>query len=181
MAYKYGTKAAGNCAKAVGVGLPISFKQSLMICNAIRGLSIDRAKRVLEDAIDLKQPIRFTRFTNGLGHKKGMAAGRYPVKACAHILELVRSAEANAQFKGLSANLLVKHVAAQQGPGIMRYGRRAMQAKRTHVEIIVEEVKKEKKPATPAKAESKPAKQTPKEVPAVKAETPEKVAKEKKE
>jgi len=153
MAYKYATKTEGNCAKAVGVALPISFKQSLMICNAVRGLPIDRAKEVLEDAIDLKHAIPFTRFTNGLGHKKGMAAGRFPVKACAHILELVRSAEANAQFKGLSSgNLRITHIAAQQGPGVMRYGRKAVQAKRTHVEIIVEEVKEKKKPVKAAKA-----------------------------
>lgn len=141
---KYTIKAAENCAKAMGVGLPISFKQSLMVCQAIRGLPISKAKQILINAIDLKTAIPFTRFTNGLGHKPGMAAGRFAVKTCAHILSILSNAEANAQFKGLSTgNLVVKHVCAKQGPNTMRYGRHHRQAKRTHVEIVLEEVKKQ--------------------------------------
>lgn len=143
MAYKYTAEMNENCAKAVGVALPISIKHSMMICNSIRGKTLQKAKQVLESTITMKEPIKFTRFTNGLGHKPGMAAGRYPVKACTEILKILKSAEANAQYKGLSgANLFVKHVSAQQGPGIMRYGRKATAAKRTHIEVVVEEIKR---------------------------------------
>ncbi len=49
------------------------------------------------------------------------------------------------QFKGLSVNnLVVNHISAQKGAKTMRYGRKQNKAKRTHIEVIVEE-KKEKK------------------------------------
>jgi large subunit ribosomal protein L22 len=133
-----------NSAKAVGLGLPISTKHSIMVCAALRGKSLDKAKRLLEDATKLRRPIPFTRFNRDTAHKPGMAAGRYPINACATILKLLKSAEANAQFKGLStANLYVRHVSAQQGPNIPRGGRQRRQAKRTHIEIVLEEVKKQ--------------------------------------
>ena len=142
---KYTAEFTDNCAKAMGVALPISYKYSLMVCQAIRGLPIAKAKKILEDAIDLKSAIPFTRFTNGPGHKPGMGTGRFAVKACAHILNLIVGAEANAQFKGLSTgNLFVKHIIAKQGPNTLRQGRKYRQAKRTHVEVILEEVKAKK-------------------------------------
>lgn len=141
---KYTIEAAENCAQAMGVGLPISYKQSLMVTQAIRGLPLAKAKRVLEDALDMKRPIPFTRFTNGLGHKPGMAAGRFCVKASGKILDVLKNAEANAQFKGLSTgNLIVRHVCAKKGPNTLRYGRHHRMAKRTHVEVVLEEVKKQ--------------------------------------
>ncbi|MBW3019197.1 50S ribosomal protein L22 [Candidatus Woesearchaeota archaeon] len=138
----YSVVVTENCAKALGVALPISIKHSMMICNQIRGKPVSKAKAILEDTIGMKKAIPFTKFTNGLGHKPGMAAGRYPVKACAHILSVLKSAEANAQYKGLStADLIIKHISAKQGPGTMRQGRNFRSAKRTHIEVILEEVK----------------------------------------
>jgi large subunit ribosomal protein L22 len=149
MAYKYSTKIGENCSKAIGVALPISRKQSLMICQYIRGKNVQKAKQFLADVIAFKKPVPFTKFTNGLGHKPGMCAGRYPVKACQRILEILETAEANAQFKGLSnADLIIKHISAQQGPKTWHYGRQTrVKAKRTHIEVVLEEkkVKKEVK------------------------------------
>lgn len=138
----YSIEVTENCAKALGVALPISIKHSMMICNRLRGKSVTRAKVILEETISMKSPVPFTKFTNGLGHKPGMAAGRYPVKACTQILSILKSAEANAQYKGLStADLVVKHISAKQGPGTMRHGRNFRSAKRTHIEVVLEEVK----------------------------------------
>ena len=147
MAYKYSTKAEENNAKAVGVGLPISTKQSVMICQYVRGKKLQMAKQMLSETIGLKKPVPFTRFTNGLGHKPGkMAAGRFPIKACQHILEIIETAEANAQFKGLSTpDLVVKHISAQKAANTWRYGRQSrIKAKRTHVEVVLEEKKAKK-------------------------------------
>jgi large subunit ribosomal protein L22 len=162
MAYKYSTEIGENCAKAVGISLPISRKQSIMVCNFIRNKNVKKAKEHLAEVIVKKKAVPFTRFNDDVGHKAGMAAGRYPVNACKNILALLESAEANAQFKGLStADLVVKHASAQQGPGVWRYGRHhRRKAKRTHIEIVLEErktrkaEKKEKKEAP--KAEPKP-------------------------
>jgi len=142
-AYRYTTQAGANEAKAVGVAIPVSYKQSYEVAKYIRGKTVPQAKRMLEQAIDMKRPVPMTRFNRDTGHKHGMAAGRFAVNTCTYILRLLKSAESNAQFKGLStANLVVKHIAAQRGPTSWRYGRhRRRQAKRAHVEIILSEVK----------------------------------------
>ncbi|MBD3304676.1 50S ribosomal protein L22 [Candidatus Woesearchaeota archaeon] len=158
MSYKYSARIGKNCAKAVGIALPISRKQSVMICKFIRNKNVQLAKKQLADVILKKRAVPFTRFNDDMGHKAGMAAGRYPVKACQHILALLESAEANAQFKGFStADLVVMHVSAQKGPDSWRYGRHIRrQAKRTHVEIVLEEKKTAKKEkAVKKKAEQK--------------------------
>ena len=154
-------------ARALGQNLNISTKQSIEICNSIRKKSTVDAKRILTDAINQKVPIRFTRFTNGLGHRRGMASGRYPRNASKEILSLVEAAEANAQFKGLNtANLIINHVAAQNAGNQWRYGRhRRRRMKRTHVELFVEETvpkkssEQTKKNVSPQKTEVK--KETP--------------------
>jgi len=173
MAYRYSTSIGENCAKAVGMALPISRKQSIMVCNFIRNKNVQLAKKHLAEVIDLKRAVPFTRFNDDMGHKAGMAAGRYPVKACKNILKIVESAEANAQFKGLStADLTIRHASAQKGPDTWHYGRHIRRrAKRTHIEIVLEEKKTAKKESKKAKKpEAKEAKPEIKEKPAVKAE-----------
>ncbi|MEM2915823.1 MAG: 50S ribosomal protein L22 [Candidatus Woesearchaeota archaeon] len=139
--YHYTTKASANEAKAVGIALPVSYKQSYEVAKFIRGKNVQLAKKMLEDVIAMRRPVPMTRFHRDTGHKHGMAAGRFPINTCTHILKLIKNAESNAQFKGLStANLIVRHVAAQRGPTSFRYGRhRRRQAKRAHIEIILRE------------------------------------------
>ncbi len=148
MTYNYSAKSEANCAKAVGISLAISTKKSVEICNAIRGKPITLAKKILQNAIDMKIPIPMKIYNDNTGHKAGMAAGRYAVSACEQILLILESAEANAQTKGLSANnLVVKHASAQNGPKTWHYGRqRRREAKRTHVEFILQETKNQEKP-----------------------------------
>lgn len=186
MSYKYSARIGENCAKAVGLALPISRKQSVMICKFIRNKNVQIAKKHLADVILKKRAVPFTRFNDDMGHKAGMAAGRYPVKACQHILSLLESAEANAQFKGLStADLVVLHAGAQKGPDSWRYGRHIRrQAKRTHIEIVLEErkaAKKEKQVKKKAvQKETKPAAAVKKkETPVVKEEKKQEVKTEK--
>ncbi len=141
--YKYSSELKENMSKAVGTGLPISSKHSREICAKIRGLKINTAKKFLADVISLDAAVPYKRYIKEMPHRKGpMAAGRFPVKASKHILDILKSAEANAQFKGLSIkNLLIKHISAQKGSKTIRYGRRQNKAKRTHIEVILEEKK----------------------------------------
>ncbi|MEM4239702.1 MAG: 50S ribosomal protein L22 [Candidatus Woesearchaeota archaeon] len=159
--YRYTSQIAENEARAVGVAMPVSYKQSYEVAKFIRGKSVQAAKKMLEDVIALRRPVPMTRFNRDTGHKPGMAAGRFTINTCTHILKLLKSAESNAQFKGLStANLVVRHIAAQKGPTSFRYGRhRRRQAKRAHVEIIVAEQKEapKKERSKKEKAESKQA------------------------
>ena len=130
-----------NMARALGKSLPISFKQSIEICNFIRNKSVNDVKKVLSKVIERKEAIPFRRFNMDMGHKKKMAAGRYPKKASIEILDLINHVEANAQFKGLNtANLVITHINANKASNVMHFGRkRSRKAKRTNVEIVVQE------------------------------------------
>jgi large subunit ribosomal protein L22 len=131
-----------NTAKAYGSNLSISTKKSVEICNKIRGMSVVKAKRLLEQVIYKEKPIPMARYNRDTAHKKTMAAGKYPVNAAASILKLIKSAEANAQHKGLSQNLVVAHIAANQASRPWRFGRqRRRKMKRTHIEIVLQEKK----------------------------------------
>ena len=124
-----------NMARAIGMSLPISLKQSIEICNFIRNRNINYAKNVLNDVIKEKQVIPFRRFNSDMGHKKQTAAGRYPKKASMEILSLVNQVEANAQFKGLNtSNLVINGINANKATTVMRFGRkRSRRAKRTNM------------------------------------------------
>ena len=127
--------------KAVGLDMPISSKQSVEICNKIRGMKLDKALVYLEGVMELKLAVPFRRFTN-IPHQVGIGPGRFPMKASTHIRKILKAAEANAQFKGLSVNnLIIKHISAQKGSKTIRYGRRRTQTKRTNIEVVLEEKK----------------------------------------
>jgi len=160
--YNYTMKIAEeeNIAKAVGIALPISTKQSVEICNLIRRRPLAKAKKRLIDAINKKSAIPFKRYNDNIAHKKGnIAAGKYPGKACSHILKLLDVVEANAQFKGLNtSNLMIVHVCAHKAASQWHYGRqRRRKMKRTTVEVVVKEgaEKEKKKEASKPKAEEK--------------------------
>jgi len=161
---KYSFSTTKPHAKAIGQSLSISTKHSIEIADLIRGKKVLRAKQLLQQTVDMKQPIPFKKYTGDVGHRRGkMASGRYPVKACGEILNLLNSAQANAESRGLSTDdLVVKHIVANKGPNVGRFGRqRGRKAKRTHVEIILTEKKTVKKEAPakkqkPTKVEEKP-------------------------
>lgn len=164
MAYNYAVKMKENCAKAMGVSMPVSHKKAILVCNFIRHKTVSKAKALLQDVIEQKRAVPYTRFNDGVGHRKGMNAGRYPIDTCKHILALLESAESNAQFKGLNTgNLVVMHTCAQRGPTTWHYGRhKRREAKRAHVEIVVEEKRdaaEKVKKAKINKAVKKPVKQ----------------------
>lgn len=157
-------KSEENIAKAVGRNLDISPKQSTEICKYVRGRTLSQAKMLLQQAIDMKKAVPFTRFNNGLGHKPGMSAGRYNPKACSQILKVLKSAEANAKNKGYnSSDLKVVHISMQIGPRNLHYGRQRRGIfKNSHIEVVLQEVKgvgrKDKTIGKTAKAEKKDSK-----------------------
>lgn len=134
-------------AKVHGKDLSISTKQSIEIANFIRGKNIEKAKNELKKVIEKKLAIPFKRYNRDMGHKKGnIAAGRYPQKAAKEFLNLLNSLESNAQNKGLSTNLVIKIIIPNKASRPWHYGRRRrIKMKRTHIEIIAEEIKKENK------------------------------------
>src|SRR3989344_3302237 len=67
---------------------------------------------------------------------------------CLLCLPLCQILETNAQDKGLNTdNLVIKHIKADYGSRIWHRGRQSRQKmKRTHIEVVTEEMEKETKP-----------------------------------
>ncbi len=140
-----------HMARAVGIALPISFKQSVEVCNFIKKRNVSDAKKLLQNVVDRKAAVPFNRYNWDLGHKKKIGPGRYPESTSKEFIRLLESVEANAQFKGLNtSNLVIAHVSAHKAGKAWHFGRKSRRRmKRTNVEIVVEETKK---PAEGAKA-----------------------------
>ncbi len=128
-------------ARAIGIAMPISFKQSVEICNFVKHKDTNEAKKILQSVIDRKAEIPFRRYKKDLGHKKNVSAARYPKKASKEFIKLIENVEADAQFKGLNtSNLVIAHISAHKASKAWRFGRKTRRRmKRTNVEIVVEE------------------------------------------
>lgn len=146
-----------NMAKAKSLSLPLSPKHCIEIFNFIRNKEVKEAKKILTRVINKEAAIPFRRFNGDVGHKKGMAAGRFPEKSSKGIIKLLEAAEANAQFKGLNtSDLVIRHICANRAAKTMRYGRkRSRRAKRTSIEVVVEEKKRPQKKAGEKKPQAK--------------------------
>ena len=118
----------------------ISTKASLEIASHLRGKNTEDAKVFLEAVLKKEKAVPFKRFTDGVGHKKGMAAGRYPAKASQSFLTLIKSVEANAENQDLFGPFTIEEIKANKGPKQRRYSRnRGRTHKNTHLEITVKE------------------------------------------
>ena len=153
--------------KARGSALRAHFKHCREVCHNIKGMKLPKAKAYLEDVLQFKQAVAFTKFTGGCGrHAQGKlrnAAGskcRWPQKATKIVLDLLKNAEANAEMKGLDVDeLIVKHSQANRAPYQRRRTYRAhgrinpYMASPAHIELVLV------KAAEPvAKGESAPVK-----------------------
>lgn len=127
----------------------ISPKKSMEICREIRGKTLKDAKKLLEDVIAFKKPIPYKRYKRDVPHRKGkgIMAGRYPVKSAKEILRMLKSAESNAQYKGLDIDsLIIKHCSSHRGRILKGRMPRAQgrstpwNEQTTNIQIILEEV-----------------------------------------
>ena len=125
-------------------GVDASFKDLTEVCGNIRGLSVEKAFSLLEEAKAMKRPILYRSHNKKLGHRRelGGKKGRYPVKAVTIVLKVLKSAVANALNKGLEeSSLIVLHAAANKKehyPRLQPKGRRMRHDYETaRVEIIV--------------------------------------------
>ncbi|MDD4878583.1 MAG: 50S ribosomal protein L22 [Candidatus Nanoarchaeia archaeon] len=159
-------------ATAKGMSLPISRKQAVEVCRFINRRDIETARRRLKRVLVFKMAVPSTKFKRDIPHRAGsVGPGRFPIKAAEMILGVLESAVSNAENKGMKASsLVVAKASACKGPTAWRYGRQSRRhAKRTHVEIVVEEGEAKKKEVKP-KAAAKPAEKTKAESKEVKAE-----------
>ena len=144
-----------NVARAYGNSLGISTKQSVEITRMIRGMPVKKAKLMLEQVTRLERAVPMKRYNQDTAHKKGMAAGKYPVSAAKEILSIIKSAESNAKDKGLDTEyLIIYHISEHLASRPARYGRKKRSVmKRSHIQVVL----LEKKPKAEKKAGEKPA------------------------
>jgi ribosomal protein uL22 len=156
--YNYSRKLLeDNQARSVARDAPVSTKVSIEVVKFLKGKTTKVAKAYLEKVLQKTLAIPFTRFTDGVGHRpgNGITSGRYPQKLSVELIKLMTNVEANASIKGLGEELKIIHFVAHRASTPMHYGRHPRrEMKRTHIEIIVEEVETKKKVAK-KKAKSK--------------------------
>jgi len=84
----------------------------------------------LEDVIALKKAVPFKRYRRNVAHKHGLVgwdAGRYPEKAARAILEVLKNASGNAEYKGMEPDKMrIYHAGTLRGRLIRGWMPRAM-------------------------------------------------------
>ena len=134
-------------AKAIGKEMPISPKFTREICGLIRGMKVNNAIKTLEGVIALETPVPLKRYNKRVSHKQGVGPGRYPKKAATAVLGVIKSAVANAEYKGLNTDdMVIATISASRGrvtPGHMAraHGRATEWNQDTvNLEVIIQEV-----------------------------------------
>ena len=134
-------------AKAIGKEMPISPKFTREICGMIRGMKVNTAISTLEGVIALETPVPLKRYNKRVSHKQGVGPGRYPKKAATAVLGVIKSAVANAEYKGLNTDeMVISTISASRGrvtPGHMAraHGRATEWNQDTvNLEVIIQEV-----------------------------------------
>lgn len=79
---------------------------------AIKRMTLRRAQRFLKNVTEFKECVPFRRFNSGVGRTAqakqwGTSIGRWPKKSADFLLQLLKNAEANADYKGLDIDRLV--------------------------------------------------------------------------
>jgi large subunit ribosomal protein L22 len=133
--------------KALGIEIGVSPKHCREVCKMLKGMKVEAAKKYLKEVVDIKTPVRYTRFKMCVRHKHKIGPGRYPKNAAKAILKVLESAQSNAEYKGLEAdNMRVKIAAAHRGRIQKSFMPRAQgrstpwNDQTTNIEVILEEV-----------------------------------------
>ena len=146
---------------AKGKDLRTHFKNTFHVGRAIKGMPLTKAEAYLNDVLEHKRCIPYSRFDHSVGRcsaaiQFGLTKGRYPEKSVRIVLNLLKNAKANAEAKKLNIDkLIIKNVFVNQATEGRRRTYRAHGSinaycsSNCHVEILCEElkekVKKEKK------------------------------------
>lgn len=113
-------------ARVYGRSLNVSAKSSETVCRKITGMNLEKAKKLLGNMVSQK-------------HSLG---GKYYTNTSMEILSLLKSAESNAEVKGLDTARLMVHASGHQGYTFMRPRRLKMRRTRkkiTNVQVVLVE------------------------------------------
>merc|ERR1711994_858041 len=159
---------ATKAAKARGSNLRVHFKNTRETAQAIKKMPLNRATTYLKNVISQKEIIPFRRFMGGVGRHAqakvhGTSQGRWPKKSAEFLIQLLKNAESNAEYKGLDAeHLVVDHIQVNRAPKMRRrtyrpHGRiNPYMSSPCHIEIcLVEKEQAFSKTAAPEEPEKK--------------------------
>merc|ERR1712215_295464 len=138
-------------------------KNTRETARTIKHMHLRRAVVFLKNVIEMKECVPFRRFNGGVGrcaqakHWK-TTQGRWPKKSAEFLLQMLKNAESNAEFKGLDTDhLVIDHIQVNRAPKMRRrtyraHGRiNAYMSSPCHVEMIL--VEKEQAIAKPEEEE----------------------------
>ena len=91
------------------VTVPVSTKATVLIGKWLKGINVDKAIVMLEKVILKKLAVPFVKYNDGVPHKRGMAAGRYPVNSAKAVIKTLNLVKSNAKQKGLNVDKLIIH------------------------------------------------------------------------
>jgi ribosomal protein L22 len=144
MAYAYIDKQGKRTARARLTGINASYKDLGNVCSNVRGKGTEDAIGFLELAAKKKKAILYTRHFTGKGHRRelGGKIGGFPVKSVKFVLEVLKSAAANAIRLNMGETKVAHIIANKQDtyPRMSPKGRRIVHNYETaFVEVVLEE------------------------------------------
>ncbi|PSN42685.1 60S ribosomal protein L17 [Blattella germanica] len=103
----------------------------------LRRMALRRAVRYLKNVIEHKECVPFRRFNGGVGRcaqakQWNTTQGRWPKKSAEFLLQLLKNAESNADYKGLDVDrLVIDHIQVNRAPSYM--------SSPCHIEVVLTE------------------------------------------
>ncbi|XP_074650707.1 large ribosomal subunit protein uL22-like [Tubulanus polymorphus] len=149
--YSLDPENVAKSAKAKGSHLRVHFKNTRETAQVIKHMHLSRAKKFLKNVIDKKEIVPFRRFMGGVGrHAQAKqwrtTQGRWPKKSATFLLDLLKNAESNAEYKGLDVDhLVIEHIQVNRAPQMRRRTYRAhgrinpYMSSPCHIEMILSE------------------------------------------
>jgi large subunit ribosomal protein L17e len=130
---KYSAKPAdeSKAVRAKASDIRVHFKNTRETANAVKGLTYRRAVTFLNNVLNHKECVPYTRFNGHVGRTAQAKAhratqGRWPTKSVEYVLSLLQNAASNAKAKKLDLDrCVVSHVCVQQA---MKHRRRTYRA-----------------------------------------------------
>merc|ERR1711893_578476 len=149
--YSLDPENATKSAKARGSHLRVHFKNTRETAHAIKHMHMRRAVKYLKNVTEKAECVPFRRFNGGVGrcaqakHHKA-TQGRWPAKSAEFLLQLLKNAESNAEYKGLDTDhLVIEHIQVNRAPQMRRRTYRAhgrinpYMSSPCHIEVILAE------------------------------------------
>jgi len=136
-------------ARACKQNAPISTKYAVEFSNYFKNKPLSKAIKICQDVMDMKDYLPLVKYNKKVAHRKGdskrgVASGRWPIKASTHIKALLEDVKANAENLNLDTEKLkiihmfaVKGVTRSKTQPLGRTGGKQRESKSTNIEVIV--------------------------------------------